>query len=245
MVKNEDFYHKVYDILINLGNAIPSMRETFIYAHLHKKHPTTEWRFQGYLGFGGKYRSETNTVDCYREDETPKRLTLIEKMNKELEKLTEKEILYVDMDGVVADFDAEIKKYHPFIYDHPDQEYRSQVIDNIAEANERIFLHLEPIEGALDAIAKLKEHYEIYFLSTPMWNVPYSLMDKRIWLEKHFGDFAKKRLILTHRKDLNIGAYLIDDRLKNGADKFTGKHIHFGSKEYPDWNGILKFLLKY
>ena len=76
-----------------------------------------------------------------------------------------------------------------------------------------------------------------------MDTLPESHMGKRIWLEKYFGKLANKKLILTHRKDLNIGKYLIDDRIKNGVDKFTGEHLHFGTDKYPDWDSILNKLL--
>ncbi len=65
---------------------------------------------------------------------------------------------------------------------------------------------------------------------------------KRIWIEKHFGLKAKKRLILTHRKDLNIGDYLIDDRLRNGASEFKGEHIHFATEKFPDWECTFEYL---
>ena len=87
------------------------------------------------------------------------------------------------------------------------------------------------------------EHYDVYFLSTPMWNVPNSFPGKRIWIDKHFGEAAEKRLILTHRKDLNMGEYLIDDRLRNGVDKFTGEHIHFGQKGFETWAEVLEYLI--
>ena len=35
-------------------------------------------------------------------------------------------------------------------------------------------------------------------------------------------------MIITHRKDLLIGDYLIDDRLANGAKDFKGKLLRFG-----------------
>jgi 5'(3')-deoxyribonucleotidase len=63
-----------------------------------------------------------------------------------------------------------------------------------------------------------------------------------LWLEKYYGDLAKKRLILTNRKDLAIGDILIDDRLKNGSEKFNGKFIHFGTKAFPDWKSVISFL---
>jgi 5'-nucleotidase len=152
-----------------------------------------------------------------------------------------KPLLYVDMDGVIADFDAVISKYNPAV-DTSRGEFRDAV-DEICEANTRIFLEIEPIPGGIEAVNILKDHYDIYFLSTPMWNVPDSFGDKRIWLEKHFGSFAHKRLILTHRKDLNLGKYLIDDRKTNGSEAFTGEHIHFGTDQFPTWDSVLKYLL--
>ena len=53
---------------------------------------------------------------------------------------------------------------------------------------------------------------------------------------------AYKRLILSHHKELNHGDYLIDDRLKNGADKFQGELIHFGSDKFPDWDAVVVYL---
>ena len=78
---------KVYDLLVNIGGANESDRYDFVYHHTEGKHVCTEWRFCGKLGFGGKYRSSTNSVDCYREDETPKRIKLMDELNSELAKI--------------------------------------------------------------------------------------------------------------------------------------------------------------
>ena len=53
---------------------------------------TTEYRFMGALGFGGKFRNNGNRggvpyVDCYPEDETPERRAMIERANQELAEL--------------------------------------------------------------------------------------------------------------------------------------------------------------
>lgn len=241
-IKNKVFYDKVYDILVETGKALPRERHDFINAFMDEKYPTSEWRFGGLLGSGGKYRSY-NKVTCYGEEETPERLKLIEEINEKLLALANKSraIIYIDMDGVVADFDTEIKKVHPTIFEHEDGDYRGQVIDGICEADVNIFSRLQPLTGAIESVTTLQKHAEVYFLSTPMWGVPQSFTDKRLWIEQHFGDSAKKRLILTHRKDLNMGDYLIDDRLKNGAAEFKGKHIHFGSKDFPDWKSVIKY----
>lgn len=84
------FYDKVYDVLEKLGGATgDGLRDSFIYNYTKDKYKSDEWRFQGHLGFGGKYRGERNVVDCYQEDETPERRRLVKKINKELKKLAD------------------------------------------------------------------------------------------------------------------------------------------------------------
>jgi len=79
--------NKIYGLLVSIGGAIETDRYNFIYHHTESKYVCSEWRFCGKLGFGGKYRSGYNRVDCYREDETPERIKIIEELNKELSKL--------------------------------------------------------------------------------------------------------------------------------------------------------------
>jgi 5'-nucleotidase len=61
-------------------------------------------------------------------------------------------------------------------------------------------------------------------------------------VQRHLGEVAYKRLILTHDKNLNRGDYLIDDRDKNGAAEFDGELIKFGSDRFPDWNSVVAYL---
>jgi 5'(3')-deoxyribonucleotidase len=159
-----------------------------------------------------------------------------------------KRILYIDMDGVIADFDIALENYDAEInsFNHENDlrqaEIRNRKVDMICETNEEFFYQIPLIKGAVEAVTQLSEIFDVYFLSTPMWNAPHSFIGKRIWIEEYFGELASKRLILTHRKDLNIGEFLIDDRLCNGVENFQGKHIHFGSKEFPDWETIYEYL---
>jgi hypothetical protein len=56
------------------------------------RHVCTEYRFIGALGFGGKFRNNGNHnntpyVDCYSEHETPARLQMIERADKQLAEL--------------------------------------------------------------------------------------------------------------------------------------------------------------
>lgn len=147
-----------------------------------------------------------------------------------------RKILFIDLDGVVADFVSAMNT-HPLI---EDIRY-TQDPDTIPG----IFRHLKPINAAIKSVKKLLKSpkYDVYFLSTAPWNNPSAWTDKRIWLEEQFGDKISRKLILTHRKDLVKGDILIDDRPNNGAKDFEGKWIHFGSEDFPDWSSVLKYLV--
>jgi 5'-nucleotidase len=134
-----------------------------------------------------------------------------------------KKIIYIDLDGVVADYDKDTRR------------------DENGHVCEGFYENLELVEGSVEALTELSKYYELYFLSTPSWSNPRCWMEKRIWVEKHFGDLMEKRLILAHNKGLLKGDYLIDDRIVNGVDEFEGEHIHFGTG-FPNWKSILKYL---
>ena len=88
----------------------------------------------------------------------------------------------------------------------------------------------------------MKLNHEVYILSTAPWDNPEAWTHKRLWVESHFGKQIRKRLILSHRKDLLIGDVLIDDNPWNGAKDFNGTWLHYGSNEYPDWNSIMLYI---
>ena len=106
-----------------------------------------------------------------------------------------------------------------------------------------IFSLMVPIKDAIESVEKLSKVFDTYLLSTAPWDNPSAWSDKVIWVKKYLGEVAHKRLILSHHKNLNKGDYLIDDRTKNGADKFEGEHIHFGQGAFKDWNAVTKYLL--
>jgi 5'-nucleotidase len=156
-----------------------------------------------------------------------------------------KKLLLCDMDGVVADFHHGILSVHPTLtLAGENYEIEEHIVDSIVLNDKYFFQNLIPLEGSVDAVKELMKYYEVHFCSTPMESVTHSYTGKKEWLNTHFGDKAYKNLILTHRKDLCLGDYLIDDRIKNGVDKFRGEHIHFGVDPFPNWESVLKYLIK-
>lgn len=80
---------EVYDILVDIAGAPEGQREAFTFLIVSEGRRLEEWRFQGHLGFGGKFWQNTMTVNCYREDETPERLNVIYATNYHLTQLAE------------------------------------------------------------------------------------------------------------------------------------------------------------
>ena len=107
-----------------------------------------------------------------------------------------------------------------------------------------IFAKMLPVENAIDSYKKLSKHFDTYILSTSPLENHSTLADKLNWVKKYLGQHARKRFILSHHKNLNIGDFLIDDRTKNGAGEFTGELILFGSERFPDWIAVKKYLME-
>jgi 5'-nucleotidase len=145
-----------------------------------------------------------------------------------------RKIVYVDMDGVLVDFKTGIEKLS-----HADLDIYKGRYDEAPH----IFSKMEPKENAIECYIKLCSKYDTYILSTSPWENPTALNDKLDWVKKYLGNHAYKRLILSHNKHLNYGHYLIDDREKNGADKFLGELILFGGEKFPNWNAVMEYLI--
>lgn len=153
----------------------------------------------------------------------------------------EKELLFVDMDGVLVDFYEGVKESYPD-FDTYSPEHQRKITTELS-AQSGFFTRLKPIAGAIDAFRQLAGAYDLYILSTPDWHGVNSWTEKRIWVEQYLGELAFKRLILTHNKGLFSGRALIDDRVRNGVDRFNGEHIHFGTPKFPDWQVVLAYLI--
>ena len=151
-----------------------------------------------------------------------------------LERCSNKKVLYVDMDNVLVNFQSGI--------DALNEELKSRYVGCYDEVP-NIFAKMQPNEGAIDAMNRLKDKYDIYILSTAPWDNPSAWSDKLEWVKRYLGEVCYKRLILSHHKNLNAGDYLIDDRKKNGAADFKGELILFGSERFPNWDSVVKYLM--
>ena len=143
-------------------------------------------------------------------------------------------IVYVDMDGVLVDFQSGI--------DSLTEEQRESFKDGLDDVP-GIFSKMKPVEGAIEAYEELTRHFDVYILSTAPWNNPSAWTDKLLWVKKYLGDLAHKRLILSHNKHLNDGDFLIDERTANGAGDFKGEHVKFLSEEFQNWDDVLNYLI--
>ena len=143
-------------------------------------------------------------------------------------------LLYVDMDNVLVDFPSGVARIEPEL---------ARAFEGRLDEVPGIFALMQPVLGAVAAFEVLTRHFDTYVLSTAPWENPSAWSDKLQWVKRHLGAAARKRLILTHHKDLNVGDFLIDDRTKNGVERFRGEHIHFGSERFPDWEAVLAYLL--
>ena len=143
-----------------------------------------------------------------------------------------KKIIYIDMDGVLVDCNSTFA----CISAHEKREYKD------ADDIPGVFGRMSPMPGAIEAYRELSQLFDTYVLSTAPWENQSAWSDKLLWVKEHLGDYAYKRLILTHHKELLAGDFLIDDRTANGADRFVGEHLLFGSPEFPDWSSIMDYL---
>ena len=144
-----------------------------------------------------------------------------------------RKVLYIDMDNVLVDFASAFPRVPPEVLKAHEGD-----LDEVPG----IFSLMDPVPGAIEAYEELSGLFDTYILSTSPWENPSAWSDKLLWVKRHLGRTAYKRLILSHHKNLNRGHFLVDDRTKNGASEFKGEHVHFGTAQFPNWPAVLDHL---
>jgi hypothetical protein len=90
--RTHELFDKVYSALVANAGAPESNREYFVQRHVawsENPYETTEFRFMGRLGFGGKFWCTPDSfhISFYSEDSTPAREEVRIKTNEALKKL--------------------------------------------------------------------------------------------------------------------------------------------------------------
>ena len=143
-----------------------------------------------------------------------------------------KQIVYVDMDNVLCDFNGMFARMKQA---YPDVAYPQSQVD--------FFRSLKPIKD-FGLINDLCEKYDVYILTAPSVLNPMSYTEKMLWVRDNLGQPWVERLIICKHKHLCRGDFLIDDMAEGcGQDKFEGKLIQFGKKYFLDWKAVIKFLM--
>ena len=139
-------------------------------------------------------------------------------------------IIYLDMDGVLADFFAGLGRVVS-----PDE-------DPTEIYEKGFYRNLPVMEGAKEAVAKLLAHpdLKIYIASKPCntRKNPHCPSEKYEWIDEHFPELYNK-IYLTCNKNRLTGNFLIDDH-PHKWNKFEGTVIKFDPKEpVESWKKVL------
>lgn len=144
-----------------------------------------------------------------------------------------KKIIYIDMDGVLCDYQAAHQQARK---KNPDLKY--------PQSQEDFFLNLVPLPNAIKAVQYLhnQQIFDVYILTAPSVHNPLCYTEKRLWIEKHLGMEIVRKLIISPNKGLSKGDYLIDDHVDgSGQEHFEGKVVHFGHNTFGDWEEVIQY----
>ncbi len=138
--------------------------------------------------------------------------------------------VFVDMDGVLVDFEGYMAEYNLSAYE---TKHRAGA-----------YLSMKPIEGAIDAVRKLPTlGFDVWIATKPPTGVPQAYSEKAEWIFNNIPELSHK-LIITHDKGLlgDANDFLCDDRPhKANCESFMGTVVHF--TESYHWDDALAFFV--
>ncbi|MDQ3014829.1 MAG: 5'-3'-deoxyribonucleotidase [bacterium] len=153
-------------------------------------------------------------------------------------------IVLIDMDGPLADFEGRFleiwKEKYPdshfisfedrkslhLISDYP-PEYKEKI--ELIMQEEGFFSSLSPNLAAINAINEMVSiGYNVFICTAGIYSNKNCLTEKKLWIEKYFGEKLARTTIFTKDKTLIRGNYLIDDNPNMGNGIVT-----------PEWEHII------
>jgi 5'(3')-deoxyribonucleotidase len=144
--------------------------------------------------------------------------------------------VFLDSDGVICDFDAELKK--------------SGLDVDVFKHQPGTYLWLDVVPGAREAIEALKSLDDknllrVWVLTKTPAGAPYAYTEKVLWYRRNFP-WLEDRVIITHDKHLlgTSSDYLLDDRPhKANCEHFRGDFTLFNtSRPEESWKNFLLYL---
>ena len=142
--------------------------------------------------------------------------------------------IFIDLDGVTADFDHGTTA--------------AGLEPDIFKRQAGSYLWLPPVKDSIEAIQFLMKALpgRVWFLTKPPKHTPYAYVEKALWVQRYFGDDGLHALIVTQDKSLigTANSVLVDDRPhKANVENFRGVVFHFLSEQYPDWQRVIAGLV--
>lgn len=147
-----------------------------------------------------------------------------------------KKSIAIDMDGVIADTETQFINWYERDYGvkinpqdilgfKEDEMFPDKAAARKFAFTPGFFRTLPVMPGAVGAVKKLMENFDVYIASAAM-EFPLSLPEKHAWLQEHFPFISWHNIIFCGDKSVIGTDFLIDDHVKN-LDFFKGKSIMF------------------
>lgn len=150
--------------------------------------------------------------------------------------------ILIDMDGVIADFERgflkqwqtlhadksfvrlEDRKTFYIIDDYPSE--AQHIVSGICQSS-GFFRTLEPMTGAVEALAEMRQMgHSVFICTSPLSAYKNCVLEKFEWVEQHLGADWVKQIVMTKDKTIVTADVLIDDKPTiEGAAKPDWEHI--------------------
>jgi len=178
------------------------------------------------------------------------------------------QIILIDMDGPLADFDGTFLKEWKRRYPeephiplrnrrefYPRDDYPKRLRSKVESIylDQKFYPKIPPVEEGLAAIREMVDlGISVFICTTPLSIYAYCVLEKYQWVEKYLGYGFTKKLILTRDKTLVRGDMLIDDKPEiTGIQKPVWEHIIYdfpynrhitGNRRIVRWKNWRKIL---